>query len=113
FSQDGGQTYENAMTYLGIVANAITAGTIDANNVTIYGDEGYNRIEIDGSIIRVWDSRDPDEYTVIQNGQIESRGKYQRTWKGVTKTHDVSLRHENGYIRARNNTDKLSIYYSD
>src|SRR5699024_10238934 len=113
FSQDGGQTYSNAMTYLGIVADAVTAGTIDANNVTIYGNEGYNRIEVDGEKIRVWDSRDPDEYTIIQNGRVESRGKYQRTWKGVTKIHDVSLRSENGYFRARNNTDALSLYFSD
>ena len=72
FSQDGGQTYENAMTYLGIVATAITSGTIDANRVTIYGDEGTNRIEIDGDKIKVWDSTNPDVYTEISKGRIHA-----------------------------------------
>lgn len=72
FSQDGGQTYENAMTYLGIVATAITAGTIDANRVTIYGSEGYNRIEIDGDKIKVWDSHDPEVYTEMTRGRFHS-----------------------------------------
>ena len=113
FSRDGGQTFNNAMTYLGIVADAITAGTIDANNVNIYGDEGYNRIEVDGSKIKVWDSRDSDEYTIINNGSVEARGKHQRTWLGQTSTHDVSLRFEHGYIRARNNSLGRSLYFSD
>ena len=65
FSQDGGQTYENAMTYLGIVATAITSGTIDANRVTIYGDKQTKRVEINGDRIKVWDSSDPDKYTDI------------------------------------------------
>ena len=72
FSQDGGQTYENAMTYLGIVATSITSGTIDANRVTIYGSEGYNRIEIDGDKIKVWDSRDPEVYTEMKRGSFHS-----------------------------------------
>ena len=72
FSRDGGQTFNNAMTYLGIVADAITAGTIDANNVNIYGDEGYNRIEVDGSKIKVWDSRDPEVYTEMSKGRVHA-----------------------------------------
>ena len=72
FSQDGGQTYENAMTYLGIVATAITSGTIDANRVTIYGSEGYNRIEIDGDKIKVWDSRDPEVYTEMKRDEFHA-----------------------------------------
>ena len=72
FSQDGGQTYENAMTYLGIVATSITSGTIDANRVTIYGSEGYNRIEIDGDKIKVWDSRDPEVYTEMSKGRVHA-----------------------------------------
>src|SRR5699024_8621198 len=113
FSQDGGKTYSNAITYLGVVTEALTAGTIDANRITIYGSEGYNRIEVNGERIKVWDSRDPDEYTIIQNGQIEARGKFDRTWRGVKSTHDVSLRFENGYFRARNNNEQYSVYYSD
>lgn len=72
FSQDGGQNYQTAMTYLGIVANAITAGTINANNVTIYGDKGTNRIEITGDYLKVWDASDPEIYTMISKGRIHS-----------------------------------------
>lgn len=72
FSRDGGQTFSNAMTYLGIVANAITAGTINANNVTIYGDKGTNRIEITGDYLKVWDASNPEIYTMISKGRIHS-----------------------------------------
>ena len=72
FSQDGGQNYTTAMTYLGIVADAITAGTIDTNNITIYGDRGTNRIEITGDKIKVWDSTKPDVYTEISKGRIHA-----------------------------------------
>lgn len=47
FSRDGGKTFENAMTYLGIVATAITSGTIDTNRVTIKSDTGLLTIEGD------------------------------------------------------------------
>src|SRR5699024_7369308 len=58
--------------YLCIVQNAITSGTIDANRVTIYGSEGYNRIEIDGDKIKVWDSRDPEVYTEMKRGRVHA-----------------------------------------
>ena len=58
-----------AITHLGIVADAITSGTIDTNNITIYGDRGTNRIEIDGDKIKVWDSANPDRYTLLQAGK--------------------------------------------
>ena len=61
-----------AITHLGIVADAITSGTIDTNNITIYGDRGTNRIEIDGDKIKVWDSRDPEVYTEMKRGSFHS-----------------------------------------
>ena len=68
YSTDGGQNYNNAITHLGVVTEALTAGTIDTNNITIYGDRGTNRIEIDGDKIKVWDSANPDKYTLLQAG---------------------------------------------
>ncbi|WP_271401434.1 phage tail protein [Salinicoccus roseus] len=69
FSQDGGQSYSNAITYLGVVTESLTAGTIDANRITIYGSNGTNRIQIDGDKIKVWDSSDPSAYTLISAGK--------------------------------------------
>ena len=63
FSQDGGQTYENAMTYLGIVATAITSGTIDTNRVMIQGTEGH--FWIDGDKLKAVDYNNPNRYTEI------------------------------------------------
>src|SRR5699024_5210536 len=70
YSQDGGQNYSNAITHLGVVTEALTAGTIDANRITIYGSSGTNRIEIDGDKIKVWDSSDPDIYTEMSKGRV-------------------------------------------
>lgn len=72
FSQDGGKTYSNAITYLGVVTESLTAGTIDANRITIYGSEGYNQIQINGDRLKVWDSRDPEVYTEISRGRIHA-----------------------------------------
>src|SRR5699024_2372969 len=72
YSTDGGQSYSNAITHLGVVTDALTAGTIDANNITIYGDKGTNRIEIDGDKIKVWDSKNPNVYTEISKGRIHA-----------------------------------------
>ena len=69
YSTDGGQNYNNAITHLGVVTEALTAGTIDANRITIYGAKGTNRIEIDGDKIKVWDSANPDRYTLLQAGK--------------------------------------------
>ena len=65
YSTDGGQNYNNAITHLGVVTEALTAGTIDANRVTIYGDKQTKRVEINGDRIKVWDSSNPDKYTEI------------------------------------------------
>lgn len=37
-SRDGGQTFENAITYLGVNTNLLTAGDIHTNNIRIIGD---------------------------------------------------------------------------
>ena len=65
YSVDGGRNYNNAITHLGVVTEALTAGTIDANRVTIYGDKQTKRVEINGDRIKVWDSSNPDKFTEI------------------------------------------------
>lgn len=72
YSTDGGQNYNNAITHLGVVTEALTAGTIDANRITIYGDRGTNRIEIDGDKIKVWDSTNPNVYTEMSKGRLHA-----------------------------------------
>ena len=72
YSTDGGQNYNNAITHLGVVTEALTAGTIDANRITIYGAKGTNRIEIDGDKIKVWDSTNPNVYTEMSKGRIHA-----------------------------------------
>lgn len=72
FSRDGGETFSNAITYLGVVTEALTAGTIDANRITVYGSNGTNRISINGDRIRVWDSSEPDVYTEMTKGRIHA-----------------------------------------
>lgn len=63
FSRDGGKTYQTAMTYEGIVADAITAGTLRA--ILIEG------VEIIGSIIRSADKG--TEFYVEGGNMILSR----------------------------------------
>lgn len=75
-------------------ATKITAGTIDASKVKIHG----------GSSI---------DYTKIDGSRFESRGRFTRTWRGVTETHDIKMIMENGYLRARNDSKNYSLYFSD
>ena len=82
YSTDGGQNYNNAITHLGVVTEALTAGTIDANRITIYGEKGTNRIEIDGDKIKVWDSTNPNVYTEMSKGRLHAnRGALSVTGK--------------------------------
>ncbi len=111
-SQDGGATPRTIATAEGIYADALFAGTLWlTNDLNIESPDGY--MNMTGDIFRMVSKNDLETYTIIEDGDIEARGKHLRTWKGASKTHDVSLRFENGYIRARNNTDQLSLYFSD
>lgn len=93
-SRDGGQTVTTAMTGRGIVADVITGGQINANNVTIYGG-------------------DKNDYTYINGSLLESKGRHTRSWRGKTETNQVRLMMQNGYFRARNDTLNRSLYFSD
>ncbi|VXC08621.1 conserved hypothetical protein [Bacillus sp. 349Y] len=93
-SVDGGQTFRTAITAEGIVADVITAGQLNANNVSIFGG-------------------DTQDYTYIQGSLIEARGRHTRTWRGQTETNQVRLMMQDGYFRARNDTLNRSLYLSD
>ncbi len=110
-STNGGDTYDNAITALGINATVITTGQLNTNNVTVYGGNSGNFIQMSGA--QFTSQTSPNVYTKINGGQLESRGTYTRTWKGVTTTSDTRLFHQNGYFRARNETKNWSVYYSD
>ncbi|MGG4181636.1 hypothetical protein ABEW03_20410 [Virgibacillus pantothenticus] len=72
----------------------LLAGTIDANKVKIRGGSSA-------------------DYTLIDGSLFESRGRFTRTWRGVTKTSDVKIRLRNGYIQVRNDSKNQSLYFSD
>ena len=91
YSVDGGQNYNNAITHLGVVTEALTAGTIDANRITIYGAKQTKRVEINGDRIKVWDSRNPDKYT-----EINPSGAYFKRGALTIERPDGALYIENG-----------------
>ncbi|WP_262385435.1 phage tail spike protein [Shouchella clausii] len=93
-SDDGGATFKTAMTGHGIVADVITAGQLNANNVAIYGGSTTN-------------------YTWIQGSEFEARGQFDRTWFGQTNHHDVAFRVTNGHARFENYTADRRLYFSD
>ena len=94
FSQDGGKTFQTAMTYLGIVANAITAGTINTNNVSVFGAKDGESTQIEGGKIRSTGSfvrtfpqglAEYESYTESWNGTYRS-GLISKTSGGKTQT---------------------------
>ena len=93
YSVDGGQNYNNAITHLGVVTEALTAGTIDANRITIYGAKQTKRVEINGDRIKVWDSSNPDKYTNITPQGAHFRNGHVRI--STSSGRDVI---NNGYI---------------
>lgn len=110
-STNGGDTYDNAITALGINATVITTGQLNTNNVTVYGGNSGNFIQMSGA--QFTSQTDPSVYTKINGARVESRGTHTRTWKGRTTTHDIRLFHRDGYFRARNENLNQSLYMSD
>lgn len=110
-STNGGDTYDNAITALGINATVITTGQLNTNNVTVYGGNSGNFIQMSGA--QFTSQTDPNVYTKINGARVESRGTHTRTWKGRTTTHDIRLFHRDGYFRARNENLNQSLYMSD
>lgn len=92
-STDGGATSKVAATADGIVADVITAGIINTDQVAIEGGDGTSFTHIAGSTITL-------------------RGNFKRTWLGSTYKNDMETSVKNGYIRFRNQERKRSLYYS-
>ena len=62
---------KTAMTYKGIIADAITAGIINTHNVRIMGvSKAGDVITIDGSSFKVWNTNDTSKYVEITKGEV-------------------------------------------
>lgn len=94
FSQDGGETYSNAITYLGVVTEALTAGTIDANRIAVYGS-------------------DAEKYMYMNGTQFISHGEFDRTWAGATDTAELNLGIYNGRIMISNEDTGYNLYMTE
>ncbi|QPS98501.1 phage tail protein [Staphylococcus equorum] len=93
-STDGGKTAKTAITAEGIAANTITAGTLNANLISVRGGDNSKYIE-------------------MTNDQMTLFGTYTRTFRGVTETDNTFTRLKRGHLRFRNNDKERSLYYSD
>jgi len=93
-SEDGGATFKTAMTGQGLIADVITAGTLDASQVVIRGGSAT-------------------EYAFIQGNEIETRGTHTRTWFGDTTTEDVGIQLRYGRLRMHNYDNNRNLYFSD
>src|SRR5699024_9267768 len=78
-STDGGATSKVAATADGIVADVITAGILNADQVAIMGGDG-------------------NSYAYISGAYAEFRGTFKQTWKGETNTYDIKSMLQNGYL---------------
>lgn len=93
-STDGGRTAKTALTAEGIVADAITTGSLNANLITVTGGNADRYIEMTSDFLALY-------------------GTYTRTWQGETSTNNVFTRMRDGHLRFRNNDLDRSIYISD
>lgn len=71
-SDDGGQTFRNAITGAGIVADAITSGTINTKYITISGTTGV--FTISGDKLQAIDPLNPNKWVEIAPGQVTING---------------------------------------
>jgi phage minor structural protein len=71
-STDGGQTFRQAITSQGVVTDVLTAGQIDANNISVRGggETDYSVIDSDGFYAKgtAFTVERPDGYKLINNG---------------------------------------------
>ena len=112
-STDGGRTARTIATAEGIVADAITTGTLRA--ITVDGVEIYGSY-IEGGTINgatITSKTSDTVYTKIQGAHLSARGKYKREWRGKTSTNDTEIRLRDGIIALRNFTKEWSLYLND
>lgn len=127
-SEDGGRTARLAMTAEGIVADAITTGTLRAiivDGVEIYGSniEGTEirggkiyGTEIFGSTITggtIYTDADNDHYISLKGSELISRGIQTRKWFGTTSKDHIRAMIYDGQFRVRNDDKQWSVYLSD
>ncbi len=93
-STDGGQTFENAITALGINTNLLTAGAIHTNHIQIIGTESY--FFWDGNEFMAMDPTDQQKYVKIKPGFIDISGGALRLRRedGYTVIQDGILRYQ-------------------
>lgn len=96
-----------------IQAGIIKTAELDAAQIMVGTLKGIDiqGVTITGSTLL--SQLDSKNYTKIEGATLESRGTFTRTWSGTTTTHDIVLRTENGYLRARNDSKNRSLYLSD
>lgn len=132
-STDGGRTAKTAISPLGIVADAITTGTLRSiivDSVEVHGSEYFggtynggkfigNEFEggsftggtVKGAVIISQASE--TVYTRIEGASLRARGRYKRTWRGETSTNDTEISLKDGIIGLRNFTKEWSLYFND
>lgn len=113
FSRDGGKTYQTAITYEGIVANAITAGQLNTNNVTV----GNNKVQLNDQGIFVYRNNvlgaSLVEGNLTFNDQSNGQriGRFAATVWSDNSTKGISMNMEqNRYISFGHYIDELSGY---
>jgi phage minor structural protein len=71
-STDGGQTFRQAITSQGVVTDVLTAGQIDANNISVRGggETDYSLIDANGFFAKgtAFTVQRPDGYSLVNNG---------------------------------------------
>lgn len=117
-STDGGRTARTIATAEGIVADAITTGTLRSiyiEGVEIYGSKIYGA-EIKGGTITggtLYTDADNDHYISLRGSELISRGVHRREWFGDVSNDNVKIMISNGQIRARNDRQEWSLYFND
>lgn len=91
----------SAITYEGVVTEALTAGTIDTNRIKIVGSDGF--FYISGDEFFAGDSNDSDKYTLIKAGSATfSKNIEIIRYDGVSWTQDGSPRFGSPIITKQN-----------
>ncbi|WP_141431895.1 phage tail protein [Bacillus sp. 03113] len=75
-STDGGQTFTEAITYLGVNTSLLTAGQINANNISVLGGtvDAYTLIDAEGLYVKggAIQIERPDGYVVVNDGILQN-----------------------------------------
>jgi phage minor structural protein len=75
-STDGGATFSEAITHLGVNTSVLTAGQINANNIAVRGggETDYSLIDVNGFFAKgtAFTVQRPDGYTLINDGILKN-----------------------------------------